>query len=99
MRMAETIVTGLALLGVGLLKFGVPDEARQLVSGSAQPEGLKSTDDPWSKDYVDRSLVTYQNCDAARRAGAAPIYQWQDGYSEKLDADRDGIACEPYRGR
>ena len=34
------------------------------------------------------------NCDAARAAGAAPIYQGQPGYRIKLDRDRDGIACE-----
>ncbi|TPF80210.1 excalibur calcium-binding domain-containing protein, partial [Bifidobacterium sp. UTCIF-24] len=38
--------------------------------------------------------VYYANCDAARAAGAAPLYQSQPGYSTKLDRDRDGIACE-----
>ena len=38
--------------------------------------------------------VYYPNCDAARAAGAAPIYQGQPGYRTKLDRDRDGIACE-----
>ena len=38
--------------------------------------------------------VYYANCDAARAAGAAPLYQGQPGYSTKLDRDRDGIACE-----
>ena len=48
-----------------------------------------------------RSLVAratggayYQNCAAARAAGAAPIRAGQDGYSRKLDRDGDGIACE-----
>ena len=43
--------------------------------------------------------VYYRNCDAARAAGAAPIYRGQPGYREGLDGDSDGIACEPYRGR
>ncbi len=38
--------------------------------------------------------VFYQNCAAARAAGAAPIYRGQPGYSSKLDRDGDGIACE-----
>jgi hypothetical protein len=40
--------------------------------------------------------VYYPNCDAARAAGAAPIYQGQAGYRTKLDRDRDrdGAACE-----
>ena len=41
----------------------------------------------------------YPNCTAARRAGAAPLYRGQPGYRPPLDRDRDGIACEPYRGR
>jgi hypothetical protein len=41
------------------------------------------------------SAVSYANCDAARAAGAAPLYRGQPGYSRRLDADRDGIACEP----
>ena len=39
----------------------------------------------------------YPNCDAARAAGAAPIYAGEPGYRPPLDADDDGIACEPYR--
>jgi hypothetical protein len=39
--------------------------------------------------------VYYPNCDAARAAGAAPIYRGSPGYREGLDGDDDGIACEP----
>ena len=38
--------------------------------------------------------VYYANCDAARAAGAAPIYEGQPGYRTALDRDRDGIACD-----
>lgn len=38
--------------------------------------------------------VYYPNCDAARAAGAAPIYQGQPGYRGALDRDKDGVACE-----
>lgn len=40
------------------------------------------------------SAVYYENCTQAREAGAAPIYAGQPGYRDKLDRDRDGIACE-----
>ena len=40
------------------------------------------------------SDVYYQNCTAAREAGAAPIYQGQPGYRAALDRDKDGVACE-----
>ncbi|MER7826999.1 excalibur calcium-binding domain-containing protein [Streptomyces sp. NPDC096097] len=36
----------------------------------------------------------YENCDAARAAGAAPLRRGEDGYGRHLDADMDGIACE-----
>jgi pyruvate/2-oxoglutarate dehydrogenase complex dihydrolipoamide acyltransferase (E2) component len=36
----------------------------------------------------------YANCDAARAAGAAPLYRGQPGYRPALDRDGDGIACE-----
>jgi hypothetical protein len=36
----------------------------------------------------------YENCDAVRAAGAAPIHQGDPGYSTDLDGDGDGSACE-----
>lgn len=38
--------------------------------------------------------VYYRNCDAARAAGAAPVYRGQPGYGSHLDRDGDGIGCE-----
>lgn len=38
--------------------------------------------------------VYYENCAAARAAGAAPIHRGEPGYREALDGDRDGVACE-----
>ncbi|BCB85392.1 excalibur calcium-binding domain-containing protein [Phytohabitans suffuscus] len=40
------------------------------------------------------STVYYQNCNKARRAGAAPLYPGDPGYSDKLDKDGNGIACD-----
>ncbi len=40
----------------------------------------------------------YRNCDTARAAGVAPLHVGEPGYREPLDADGDGIACEPYQG-
>lgn len=38
--------------------------------------------------------VYYRNCDAARAAGAAPVYFGEPGYGAHLDRDNDGIGCE-----
>jgi hypothetical protein len=42
--------------------------------------------------------VHYAGCNAVRAAGKAPLYAGQPGYSETMDGDHDGIACEPIRG-
>lgn len=36
----------------------------------------------------------YENCAAARAAGAAPVYRGDPGYGAHLDRDGDGIGCE-----
>lgn len=46
----------------------------------------------------DASAWSYRNCREARAAGAAPLYAGQPGYGTHMDADGDGIACEPYMG-
>lgn len=48
----------------------------------------------YSQSYPSTGGAFYKNCDAARAAGAAPLYAGQPGYRSKLDADGDGIACE-----
>lgn len=37
----------------------------------------------------------WNGCNEARSAGTAPIYAREPGYSETMDGDGDGIACEP----
>lgn len=44
------------------------------------------------------AALAYANCEAARAAGAAPVYQSDWGYGRHLDRDGDGIGCEPYSG-
>ena len=48
--------------------------------------------------FSDRSdnYLYYRYCDQARAAGAAPLYRGEPGYRAGLDADGDGVACEPY---
>lgn len=36
----------------------------------------------------------YADCEAARRAGAAPLHRGDPGYRPELDPDGDGTACE-----
>ncbi|MFD4007623.1 DUF1524 domain-containing protein [Brachybacterium paraconglomeratum] len=36
----------------------------------------------------------FENCTAAREAGAAPVYATDPGYGPHLDGDSDGVGCE-----
>lgn len=40
------------------------------------------------------SAFQYENCTAARNAGAAPVRRGDYGYGPHLDRDNDGIGCE-----
>lgn len=39
----------------------------------------------------------FPGCDAVRARGLDPLHSYEPGYSESMDGDGDGIACEPYR--
>ena len=38
--------------------------------------------------------VYYDNCDAVRAAGAAPIFEGDRGFRQQFDGDGDGVGCE-----
>jgi len=40
------------------------------------------------------SSTYFQNCTAARAAGAAPVHRGDPGYGSHLDRDNDGVGCE-----
>lgn len=50
----------------------------------------------WPVDVKFRHLIAAANCSTARAVGLAPALRGQPGYHPHLDADRDGISCEPY---
>jgi hypothetical protein len=41
----------------------------------------------------------FASCAEARKAGMERIPRGHPAYAESLDADGDGLACEPYFGR
>ncbi|MFJ9507587.1 excalibur calcium-binding domain-containing protein [Streptomyces anulatus] len=49
-----------------------------------------------SKPPKDPAPAYYENCDAARAAGAAPVEEGDPGYAPHLDRDGDGVGCEPW---
>jgi hypothetical protein len=72
-------------------------------------QGYMSADNPWAKDYQTNrpqaltqgySGPTYfRDCRSAKAAGFYNIPRHHPAYRPQLDADNDGLACEPYRGR
>lgn len=74
------------------------------VTETAQPVADAGTSDSGSSEVSQTEdapaveapevSVYYQNCAAARAAGAAPIYSGEPGYRSALDRDGDGVACE-----
>ncbi len=59
---------------------------------AAAPSGSHSGRSATTGSHDD--TVHYKNCDAARRADAAPVHRGDPGYGPHLDRDGDGTACE-----
>jgi endonuclease YncB( thermonuclease family) len=86
-------------LGIWAAEFQIPADYR---AANPSPERQARTTDAQPKARrlsETRTSVYYRNCNEARAAGAAPLYRGGAGYRLEMDGDRDGIACEPYRGR
>lgn len=66
-----------------------------VVERAARSAWSAVTEDPAVREAQERS-VFFSRCAEARNAGAAPIHRGEAGYREGLDADGDGVACEPY---
>ncbi|MHA5048206.1 excalibur calcium-binding domain-containing protein [Streptomyces sp. SD15] len=58
---------------------------------TAQPAAADGGD---TDDSAGGSTVSYENCAAARAAGAAPVRVGDPGYGRHLDRDGDGVGCE-----
>lgn len=80
-------ILALALL---VLSFGRSDEPPPFAM-DAEPSGATA-------EVGVSSAVYFSRCAEARATGVAPIHVGEPGYRKGLDADGDGIACEPYRG-
>jgi hypothetical protein len=69
----------------------LPDEvdaARPVMTAAPTRPKQAPADEPPSAG------VPFENCSAARAAGAAPVRRGDAGYGSHLDGDGDGIACE-----
>jgi Excalibur calcium-binding domain len=79
----------LVSLVLGTLIYGTA----YLVGAPREDEAPRQSAGAWSKE----SSVHYSGCKEVRALGKAPLYAGEPGYSEDMDGDGDGIACEPHR--
>ena len=75
-----------------------PTEVDQRVTDPADPgqEAASSSPDPVEPrgGTSDGVAAPFARCDDARAAGATPLHRGDPGWSESLDRDHDGTACE-----
>jgi hypothetical protein len=81
----------IAIIGLGAAKYlGWPGGSR-----FADPAGPSR----WSAETTLRHHQARRNCDSARAVGLAPARRGEPGYWPHLDADDDGVSCEPWPSR
>lgn len=68
------------------------EEARRLAEEQAQQEAEQFVPAPAPAPAAPAG--PFENCSAARAAGAAPVHAGQPGYGSHLDRDGDGIGCD-----
>jgi hypothetical protein len=71
---------------------GTDDPAASTTGGA--PATWAPAQGPALSGQTSAGSVEFENCAAARAAGAAPLLRGRPGYRESMDGDRDGIACE-----
>jgi hypothetical protein len=69
-------------------------EADKTNAGALTDAARKASDDADRACGRPGDSVRFENCDAVRAAGKAPLRFDQPGYRVGLDANRNGIACE-----
>jgi hypothetical protein len=90
-----SLLVGAAVLGavVGIGSIATTGEGRKKLASTAKDVGVAAgmvrRRSPQPGDH-------WPGCNEARAAGTVPIYRGEPGYSEEMDGDGDGEACEPY---
>ena len=71
---------------------GYVEQDEEPEESSGDSGSSEDTDSSGSEGSSDD--VYYENCDAARDAGADPVREGDPGYGGHLDRDGDGVGCE-----
>lgn len=95
---ASGVVKSLTLAGTTykfkLKSVVVPPSSIAPSSTTATSTTKTTSTSPTSATSTAPTSVLYENCDAVRAAGKAPLSFDQPGYRPDLDSDHDGVACE-----
>ncbi|MEV3937526.1 excalibur calcium-binding domain-containing protein [Glycomyces sp. NPDC049804] len=82
-----------------LVDFQPLDEEAMMEESDDDTSGETSMEDTDEQSDAETDPnFEYENCEAARDAGAAPVLEGQHGFGEHLDADNDGVGCENWSG-
>lgn len=84
---ATTTATATATTTTTTTVSAPPETVTATATVTAQPLVAVPTAEPKADAY-------YENCDAARAAGAAPVRRGDPGYRSGLDRNGDGVGCE-----
>ncbi|MGW5064570.1 excalibur calcium-binding domain-containing protein [Streptomyces cyaneofuscatus] len=76
--------------GTYTVRSGVITSAEVREVEGPEEDGTTPSDEPEASPSP-----SYENCDAAEEATVTPLIPGDPGYGDHLDADGDGIACEP----
>lgn len=88
---AAAIAIGVMVGAVtGLHEAGALSNIEDSLKKAAVAAGFMRAREPQAGDH-------WPSCNAARTAGTSPLHAGEPGYRPELDADGDGVACEPYR--
>jgi hypothetical protein len=79
---------------IGRVLATCPDEPVPADSGAPLEVSHNITEPSPVTAVSDGTVTWYEDCDAVRAAGAAPIHRRDPGYNASLDGDGDGSACE-----
>lgn len=89
--MGGAIAIGVLIGAVtGLHEIGALSNIEDSLKKTAVSTGFMRAREPQADDH-------WSSCNAARAAGTSPLHAGEPGYRPELDADNDGVACEPYR--
>lgn len=71
------------------------ETAVETAEAAGTAEEQPAVEEPAAEEPEDTGgAAYYENCDAARADGAAPVHTGDPGYGSHLDRDGDGVGCE-----